>query len=113
MTPLLELRHVHKAYGDPADPLHALNDISFSIQRGELVCMVGPSGGGKSTLLRIIAGLLRPTSGVILLDGQPITAPSRRVGIVFQNVNLMPWRTVAGQRGLAVGTGRNVAGAAL
>jgi ABC-type nitrate/sulfonate/bicarbonate transport system ATPase subunit len=94
MSPLLELRHVSKAYGDPADPLHALHDISFQVERGEFVCMVGPSGGGKSTLLRLIAGLLRPTAGVILLDGQPVREPSPRVGIVFQNVNLMPWRTV-------------------
>ncbi len=94
MTPLLELRHVHKAYGDPADPFHALHDLSFSIDPGELVCMVGPSGGGKSTLLRLIAGLLRPTSGEILLDGEPVTEPSPRIGIVFQNINLMPWRTV-------------------
>jgi len=94
MSPLLELRHVSKAYGDPADPLHALHDISFQVERGEFVCMVGPSGGGKSTLLRLIAGLLRPTTGVILLDGQPVREPSPRVGIVFQNVNLMPWRTV-------------------
>ena len=94
MTPLLELRHVTKMYGDPADPLHALNDITFQIERGEFVCMVGPSGGGKSTLLRLIAGLLRPSSGEIRLDGEAITGPSARVGIVFQNINLMPWRTV-------------------
>jgi len=94
MTPLLELRHVTKTYGDPDDPLHALSDISFQINRGEFVCMVGPSGGGKSTLLRLIAGLLQPSSGEIRLDDKPITGPSSRVGIVFQNINLMPWRTV-------------------
>lgn len=92
--PLLELRRVTKEYGDPDDPLHALSDISFQIQRGELVCMVGPSGGGKSTLLRLVAGLLQPTSGEIELDGAPVKNPSPRVGIVFQNINLMPWRTV-------------------
>ncbi len=94
MTPLLSLRHVYKAYGDPNDPLHALNDVSFDVQRGEFVCMVGPSGGGKSTLLRLIAGLLHPSAGDILLDGVPLRQPSSRIGIVFQNINLMPWRTV-------------------
>ncbi len=94
MTPLLEFRHVTKTYGDPADPLHALSDISFQIKREEFVCMVGPSGGGKSTLLRLIAGLLQPTSGEIRLDSKAVTGPSSRVGIVFQNINLMPWRTV-------------------
>ncbi len=91
---LLQLQHVSKAFGDPADPLHALQDISFQVRRGEFVCLVGPSGSGKSTLLRLIAGLLHPTSGIILLDGQPIQQPNPRIGIVFQASNLMPWRTV-------------------
>ncbi len=91
---LLTLDRVSKAFGDPADPLHALQDISFQMRRGEFVCLVGPSGSGKSTLLRLIAGLLRPTAGEIRLDEQPIRGPSPRVGIVFQASNLMPWRTV-------------------
>jgi len=91
---LLILDHVSKTFGDPADPLHALRDISFQMQRGEFVCLVGPSGSGKSTLLRLIAGLLRPTAGRILLDGEPVLGPHPRVGIVFQTSNLMPWRTV-------------------
>ena len=91
---LLSLSRVSKTFGDPADPLHALKDISFEMQRGEFVCLVGPSGSGKSTLLRLIAGLLRPTSGDIYLDDAPITAPNPRIGIVFQTSNLMPWRTV-------------------
>ncbi|RME82276.1 MAG: ABC transporter ATP-binding protein [Caldilineae bacterium] len=100
MIPLLSLQHVSKEYGSPEE-MHvaggvtrALHDISFDIRRGEFVCMVGPSGGGKSTLLRLIAGLIHPTAGHIYLDGEEITGPSPRVGIVFQNVNLMPWRTV-------------------
>jgi NitT/TauT family transport system ATP-binding protein len=91
---LLSLDHVSKTFGDPADPLHALQDISFQVRRKEFVCVVGPSGSGKSTLLRLIAGLLRPTSGVILLEDEPILRPNPRIGIVFQNSNLMPWRTV-------------------
>jgi NitT/TauT family transport system ATP-binding protein len=91
---LLTLDRVSKAFGDPADPLHALKSISFQVRRGEFVCLVGPSGSGKSTLLRLIAGLLQPTSGIIALDGEPIAGPDPRVGIVFQSSNLMPWRTV-------------------
>ncbi len=91
---LLTLEHVSKSFGDPADPLHALQDVSFQMRRGEFVCLVGPSGSGKSTLLRLIAGLLRPSSGQILLGDEPIRGPNPRVGIVFQASNLMPWRTV-------------------
>jgi NitT/TauT family transport system ATP-binding protein len=61
---------------------------------GEFVAIVGPSGCGKSTLLRILAGLLVPTEGRVHLDGRALSVPRRQVGFVFQNVNLMPWRTV-------------------
>ncbi len=91
---LLSLEHLSKTFGEPAAPLHALQDISFQVQRGEFVCLVGPSGSGKTTLLHIIAGLLPPTEGRVLLDGEPIREPNPRVGIVFQSSNLMPWRTV-------------------
>jgi NitT/TauT family transport system ATP-binding protein len=74
----------------------ALDDVTLSLSRESFVCLVGPSGCGKSTLLRILAGLLTPTSGRALLDGQPITHAQRRIGIVFQKANLMPWRTVYG-----------------
>jgi len=56
--------------------------------------VLGPSGCGKSTLLRILAGLLRPTAGEVLFRGEPLNGPPQRVGFVFQNANLMPWRTV-------------------
>jgi NitT/TauT family transport system ATP-binding protein len=74
----------------------ALDDVTLGLSRESFVCLVGPSGCGKSTLLRILAGLLAPTSGRALLDGQPITRAQRRIGIVFQKANLMPWRTVYG-----------------
>ena len=72
-------------------PLSVLADVSLSIQAGAFVVMVGPSGVGKSTLLRLLAGLLRPSSGHITL-AQQVTNNS--IGIVFQRDNLMPWRTV-------------------
>jgi NitT/TauT family transport system ATP-binding protein len=74
--------------------LHVLDRISFEVYASEFVCVLGPSGSGKSTLLRILGGLLSPTAGRVDLDGQPVTRPRRGVGIVFQNANLMPWRTV-------------------
>ena len=74
--------------------LEALEQVSLDVARGEFVCLIGPSGCGKSTLLRITAGLLRPTQGQVLLAGQPQIAPNRRVGFVFQDPTLLPWRTV-------------------
>ena len=74
--------------------LRALRDVTFSVDYEEFVCVIGPSGSGKSTLLRVLAGLLEPTSGeVIYCPGdENITQP--RIGLVFQQANLMPWRTV-------------------
>lgn len=72
----------------------ALEDVSFSLESETFTCLVGPSGSGKSTLLRILAGLLKPEAGTILLNGEPLTSPQRKIGLVFQDATLMPWRTV-------------------
>lgn len=90
--PLLTVSQVSKGFGG-ARPVHALQQISFAVHAGEIVCLVGPSGGGKSTLLRIIAGLLPADRGEVRLAGEAITAPHPQVGMVFQRTNLMPWRT--------------------
>ncbi len=74
--------------------LHALGPINFTIQPGEFVSFVGPSGSGKSTLIRVVAGLVNPTEGGVWLDETPVTAPSPRVALMFQEANLLPWRTV-------------------
>ena len=93
---ILAAEHISHIYPGPNDGVLALDDVTLGLSRELFVCLVGPSGCGKSTLLRILAGLLAPTSGRTLLDGQPITHPQRRIGIVFQKANLMPWRTVYG-----------------
>jgi len=89
---LLEVERLRKAYGD----FVALQEISFSARRGELVCIVGPSGCGKTTLLKCIAGLLEPSGGTVRLDGAIVTAPPKRMAVVFQEYgrSLMPWMTV-------------------
>ncbi len=74
--------------------LPALGPISLEILPGEFVCIVGPSGCGKSTLIRALAGLQRATSGSVTGDGLPITGPLSELAIMFQDANLMPWRTV-------------------
>ncbi|MGW7514962.1 ABC transporter ATP-binding protein [Streptomyces sp. NPDC054796] len=74
----------------------ALQDISLDIADGEFTVLVGPSGCGKSTLLDLLGGLTTPTSGRILLDGEPVTGPGLDRGIVFQQYALLPWRTAQG-----------------
>ncbi len=93
-SPILEIQNLNLAFLDGGGPLQALEDISFTIQPQQFVCIVGPSGSGKSTLLRILGGLLSPTSGKVIFNGSQLKGPRPGVGMVFQDANLMPWRTV-------------------
>ena len=74
-------------------PFHALREIDLKVAKGEFVTLIGHSGCGKSTLLNLIAGLTRPTSGVLLCDGREIAAPGPERAVVFQNHSLLPWLT--------------------
>lgn len=92
---MLEIHSLSVTFTQPdGEPLHALGPLSFDIPRGQFVCLVGPSGCGKSTLINVIAGLLRPTAGAVQLEGAVVRGPSPRIGLMFQNATLMPWRTV-------------------
>jgi NitT/TauT family transport system ATP-binding protein len=73
--------------------LVALDGVTLAVEPGELVALIGPNGSGKSTLLRVIGGLLAPDRGEATLDGRPIDGPDARVGLVFQEPRLLPWRT--------------------
>lgn len=86
---------VSKVYESRRQVVQALKDVRFSVDEGEFVTIVGPSGCGKTTLFRIIAGLEEPTSGQVLLDGEPIQGPDPERSMVFQEYGLFPWRTVA------------------
>jgi NitT/TauT family transport system ATP-binding protein len=81
--------------GRREERIEVLSEVNLTVDRGEFCCVIGPSGCGKSTLLRILDGLLRPTSGQVLIGGTVCTAPRSDVGVVFQSFNLFPWRTVA------------------
>ncbi len=90
----LSLRELSVSFRDPAGgALPALGPISFDVAEQQFVCVVGPTGCGKSTLIRALAGLLPATSGAALYDGQAIDRPMHQFAIMFQDANLMPWRT--------------------
>jgi NitT/TauT family transport system ATP-binding protein len=92
--PVLSTRNVRLVYPDGRGPgLAVLEDISFDIEPGEFVCVVGPSGCGKSSLLKLLAGLRAPTAGQVIFEGEPVAMPRRRIGVVFQKANLLPWRS--------------------
>lgn len=95
---LLRVEHLRKVYEAATGDVEAIGDISFTMDAGELVCIVGPSGCGKTTLLKCLAGLLRPTGGVVEMDGSPVTGPSPAMAVVFQEYgrSLYPWLTVRG-----------------
>ena len=92
----LEFNNVSKSFirSDSNSITNALDDINFEIHDGEFVSIVGPSGCGNSTILRLIAGLIFPTTGDIILDDKEITGPSSERGMVFQKSTLFPWLTV-------------------
>lgn len=87
---MLSVSHLHAHYGGQL----ALQDISLTIDSGELLVVLGPSGCGKTTLLNLIAGFLPVTSGTITLDGEAIDGPGAERGVVFQHEGLLPWRNV-------------------
>jgi NitT/TauT family transport system ATP-binding protein len=78
------------------EPLRALDGFDLAVGRGEIVALIGPNGCGKSTFLRVASGLLAPDGGTIALDDRPISGPDPRIGLVFQEPRLLPWRSVGG-----------------
>ena len=95
MQGAVEVLGVTKSFaGAGDDELKVLDNVDFTLESATFTCLVGPSGCGKSTLLRIIDGLLPPDAGTVRIGGQAVTGPSLDRGFVFQQFNLLPWRTV-------------------
>ena len=96
---VLRVEHLSKIYGTGENQIHALNDVSFSVEDGQFLAIIGPSGSGKSTLLHILGGVDRPSGGKVYLNGQDVFAQSedqlaifrrRQVGLIYQFYNLIP-----------------------
>ncbi len=108
--PLLSIRNLGYEVEGDGKKLTILDNISLDVAEGEFLCIVGSSGCGKTTVLHLVAGLTRPSSGEIVFHGEPVKGPSRLRAIVFQDYSkaLLPWRTVSGNVALAL-EGRGVA----
>ena len=96
---ILRIEHLSKVYGQGENQVRAVDDVSFSVEKGEFLAIIGPSGSGKSTLLHILGGVDRPTSGKVYVDGQDVSAQDedhlaifrrRQVGLIYQFYNLIP-----------------------
>ena len=96
---ILEVRNLTKVYGTGENEVRALNGVSFDVEKGEFVAIIGPSGSGKSTLLHTLGGVDRPTSGTVIMNGQDVYAQNeeqlaifrrRQVGLIYQFYNLIP-----------------------
>lgn len=84
----------YDAHHGASEGLLALDSLNLNVEAGESIAIIGPSGCGKSSSLRMAAGLLRPTSGLVLLDGAPILRPRQQTALILQDFGLLPWKTV-------------------
>jgi putative ABC transport system ATP-binding protein len=108
---ILRIEGLSKVYGEGSTQVKALDDVSFSVEKGEFLAIIGPSGSGKSTLLHIIGGVDRPSSGKVFMDGQDVYAQDeealavfrrRQVGLIYQFYNLIPVLNVVENMSLPV-----------
>ncbi len=106
----VSLTGVERTFATKEGQRTVLRDLTCDVEAGEIVAIIGASGGGKSTLLRLIGGLDSPTAGSITLDGQPLRPYDESTAIAFQEPRLLPWRTIA--QNVAIGLPRTVRGAA-
>ena len=93
MNHFIDVQHAEMVFNTKKGRFHALHDVNLQVEKGEFIALIGHSGCGKSTLLNLIAGLLEPTSGVLLCDNREISAPGPERAVVFQNHSLLPWLT--------------------
>jgi len=95
VLPAVEFRNCTKRFDMPGGGTHvAVDNVNLSLMPGEFLCVLGPSGHGKSTMLNMLAGFMEPTEGFVLHAGNPVTGPHHERGVVFQNDTLFPWLRV-------------------
>ncbi|MEN3009470.1 MAG: ABC transporter ATP-binding protein [Candidatus Bipolaricaulaceae bacterium] len=99
---MIEVRGVSLVYGSGPAAVPAIAELSFSVEEGEMVAVVGPSGCGKTSLLLLLDGLVRPTSGQVLIAGEEVRGVRRDVALVLQDAGLLPWKTVRQNAELAL-----------
>ena len=99
----LVLEGVEKAFSLGREKHRVLDGVSFFVSRGEFVCILGPSGCGKSTLLKLMAGFMAPSSGLMAMEGRPLSGPGRDRCMVFQEDALFPWLTLGENIGFGLG----------
>ena len=114
MRAFVEIAALGKTYDTPAGPAEIVRDVNLYVREGEFVCLLGHSGCGKTTVLSILMGLNRPSTGGIVIDGREIDGPGTDRGVVFQSATLLPWMSVRDNVRLAldqVPRGPGIAGA--
>ncbi|WP_018937190.1 ABC transporter ATP-binding protein [Thioalkalivibrio sp. ALJ24] len=102
MSHYLNIDYLDMTFATPRGPLNVLNNVNLKVQKGDFVSIIGHSGCGKSTVLNIVAGLLRATTGGVLLEEREVVEPGPERAVVFQNHSLLPWMTVYENVRLAV-----------
>ncbi|MCM3237351.1 ABC transporter ATP-binding protein [Heyndrickxia oleronia] len=90
----LTVENIHHSYFTPKTVTTALKDINFKVEKGEFISLVGPSGCGKTTMLSILSGLIQPTQGSVIIDGQSPDSQVRSIGYMLQQDYLFPWKTI-------------------
>lgn len=94
MQPMILAEGVSKSFVAGKETIRVIEDLNLTVEAGTFACIVGPSGCGKTTLLRILCGLDTPTSGKVLINGQPPDPKKQRFGVIFQEDSLLPWQNV-------------------
>ncbi|MFJ7638292.1 ABC transporter ATP-binding protein [Peribacillus sp. NPDC097206] len=91
---IIEVTNVNKSFLTDKQTIHVLDQVSFHVEKGEIVTLLGKSGCGKSTLLNMVGGFEKPDEGSVILDGKSINRPTKKCVMLFQQINLLPWRSV-------------------